>query len=198
MKRIEALEAILPAIETVPVVVTCAATTRELAAISDRPNYLYLLDSMGLAVSVATGLALALDSEPIDRVVVIEGDGSLLMNLNALATLGFLAPQKIIVVLLDNGVYGSTADVPTYTGKLDLAEMARSVGAVVSVASERSGLVDALDRAFAEPGPHFLHIRIEPGNATCPPFLADPVALKVRFEAWLAGHVRATRPAIAR
>lgn len=185
MKRIEALEAILPAIETVPVVVTCAATTRELAAISDRPNYLYLLDSMGLAVSVATGLALALDHDPIERVVAIEGDGSLLMNLNALATLGFLAPEKIIVVLLDNGVYGSTEDVPTYTGKLDLAKMARSVGAVVSVASERSGLVEALDRAFTEPGPHFLHIRIEPGNAACPLFLPDPVALKARFEAWL-------------
>jgi sulfopyruvate decarboxylase subunit beta len=185
MKRIEALEAILPAIEAVPVVVTCAATTRELAAISDRPNYFYLLDSMGLAVSVATGLALALDNEPIERVVAIEGDGSLLMNLNALATLGFLAPEKIIVVLLDNGVYGSTADVPTYTGKLDLAEMARSVGAVVSVASDRTGVVDALDSAFAAPGPHFLHIRIEPGNASCPLFLPDPVALKVRFETWL-------------
>ena len=189
MKRIEALEAILPAIETVPVIVTCAATTRELAAISDRPNYFYLLDSMGLAVSVATGLALALDHEPIERVVAIEGDGSLLMNLNALATLGFLAPEKIIVVLLDNGVYGSTADVPTYTGKLDLAEMARSVGAVVSVASDRGGVVKALDRAFAEPGPHFLHIRIEPGNATCPLFLPDPVALKVRFETWLRGRL---------
>ncbi len=190
MKRIEALEAIRPAIEAVPVVVTCAATTRELASIADRPNYLYLLDSMGLAISVATGLALALDDGPIERVVVIEGDGSLLMNLNALATLGFLAPQKIIVVLLDNGVYGSTADVPTYTEKLDLAAIARSVGAVVSVASSRSGLIEALDRAFTDPGPHFLHIRIEPGNAACAPFLPDPVALKVRFETWLQNASR--------
>jgi len=189
MKRIEALEAILPAIEVVPVVVTCAATTRELAALADRPNYLYLLDSMGLAVSVATGLALALGNEPIERVIAIEGDGSLFMNLNALATLGFLAPEKLIVVLLDNGVYGSTADVPTYAGKLNLADMARSVGAVVAVASDREAVVAALDRAFAEPGPHFLHVRIEPGNATCPLFLADPVALKVRFETWLRARL---------
>lgn len=185
MKRIQALRTILPVIDAVPVVVTCAATTRELAAISDRTNYLYLLDSMGLAISVATGLALGLDAERTQRVVAIEGDGSLLMNLNALATLGFLAPKKLVVVLLDNGVYGSTADVPTYTGKLDLAEMARSVGLAVSVASEPRGLLVALDHAFTQPGPHFLHVRIEPGNATCPPFLADPVVLKARFEAWL-------------
>lgn len=185
MKRVDALRAILPAIEDVPVVVTCAATTRELAAIADRPNHLYLLDSMGLAVSVATGLAMGLESAPLPRVVALEGDGSLLMNLNALATLGFLAPAKLVVVLLDNGVYGSTADVPTYTRKLDFAEMARAVGASVAVASDPPGVVAAMAVAFREPGPHVIHVSLAPGNARTPLYLENPAAIAVRFSAWL-------------
>ena len=68
MRRIEALEVLAKETAELPVVVTCAATSRELAAVADRPNHLYLLDSMGLAGSVATGLSVALG----ERVVVIE------------------------------------------------------------------------------------------------------------------------------
>ncbi|MFC6937949.1 hypothetical protein ACFQHO_51860 [Actinomadura yumaensis] len=107
MKRIEALEILAAATAALPVVVTCAATSRELAAVADRPNHLYLLDAMGLAGSVATGVALGLDRArppaapgapassgapgPL-KAVAIEGDGSLLMNPNVLPTGGFLAP----------------------------------------------------------------------------------------------------------
>lgn len=190
MRRIEALEALLPSTADVPVVVTCAATTRELAGIADRPNNFYLLDSMGLAVSVATGLAIGLQRTQIPRVVALEGDGSLLMNPNALVTLGFLEPEKLVVVLLDNGVYGSTADVPTYTAKVDLAAVARALGAVVADVADRRALEESMDRAFRDPGPHFIRVRIAPGNSPGPRYLEDPVAIKVRFEAWLRERVR--------
>ena len=190
MRRIEALEALLPWTTDVPVVVTCAATTRELAGIADRPNHFYLLDSMGLAVSVATGLAVGLQRTQVPRVVAVEGDGSLLMNPNALVTLGFLEPEKLVVVLLDNGVYGSTGDVPTYTGKLNLAALAESVGAVVSDVADRPTLEESMDRAFSERGPHFIRVRIDPGNSPSPNYLESPVAIKVRFEAWLRERAR--------
>ncbi|MCP9951093.1 thiamine pyrophosphate-dependent enzyme [Actinomadura madurae] len=85
MKRIEALRVLAELTDRHPVVVTCAATSRELASVKDGDNHLYLLDSMGLAGSVATGLALSLDPA-FPKVVAIEGDGSLLMNPNVLPT----------------------------------------------------------------------------------------------------------------
>jgi len=67
MKRIDALEVLASLTGDLPVVVTCAASSRELAAVADRPNHLYLLDAMGLAGSVGTGLALALADRPVPR-----------------------------------------------------------------------------------------------------------------------------------
>ena len=113
MKRIEALRAIVESTADVPVVATCAATSRELAAVEDRDNHLYLLDAMGLAISVGTGIAQAIKDTPVTRAVVIEGDGSLLMNPGSAITAGYLAPENLVIVLLDNGVYASTASIPT-------------------------------------------------------------------------------------
>ncbi len=107
MKRIEALAVLADLTSRHPVVVTCAATSRELASVKDADNHLYLLDAMGLAGSVATGLALSVDPAA-PKVVGIEGDGSLFMNPNVLPTGGYLAPDNLLLVLLDNGVYGST------------------------------------------------------------------------------------------
>ena len=106
MKRIEALRAVIDVTADLPVVATCAATSRELAAVEDRSNHLYLLDSMGLTTSVGTGLALAIEDSAVERAIVLDGDGSLLMNLNALATAAFLRLPRLVVVCLDNASYG--------------------------------------------------------------------------------------------
>ena len=186
MKRIEALRVLAELTPGLPVVVTLAATSRELAAVADRDSHLYLLDSMGLAPSVATGLALAIETTPISRVVALEGDGSLLMNFGALATIGYLRPERLVLVVLDNGVYASTADVPTYTQRLDLAPIASAIGLAAWTAIDEETLRTAMRQALAEPGPHFVHVRIEPGNAPgAPLLLADPVVLAARFEDWL-------------
>ncbi|MBO0876364.1 MAG: phosphonopyruvate decarboxylase, partial [Pseudonocardia sp.] len=86
MKRIDALRVITNRTPDLPVTATCAATSRELAAVADRDNHLYLLDAMGLTVSVGTGVALAIAGTSVARSVVIDGDGSLLMNLGSAAT----------------------------------------------------------------------------------------------------------------
>src|SRR6266545_654339 len=144
MLRIEALRVLAEKTVSLPVVVTCAATSRELAAVADRPNHLYLLDSMGLAGSVATGVALGVGG----RVVVIEGDGSLLMNPNVLATGGYLRPSKLLMVLLDNGVYGSTANLPTYSSRVDLGALAEAAGWTVLRAEAPDGLRAGFARAL--------------------------------------------------
>ena len=83
MTRIDAIQLILDALPDEPVIANCGATSRELASIRRAEQHLYILDSMGLASSVGLGLALGLDDCVVNRVVVLEGDGALLVNLNS-------------------------------------------------------------------------------------------------------------------
>jgi thiamine pyrophosphate-dependent acetolactate synthase large subunit-like protein len=192
MKRIEALETLVSLTDRHPLFVTCAATSRELASVRDRDNHLYLLDSMGLAGSVATGLALSV-APSAPKVVAVEGDGSLLMNPNVLTTGGYLAPDNLLLVLLDNGVYGSTGALPTYASKLDLGQLAASAGWTTRSADTVPELVSALRELVTVPGPALLHARIEAGNAPdIPKLLIDPVAITIRFTRWLRENHAAT------
>ncbi|MGX1772229.1 thiamine pyrophosphate-dependent enzyme [Nocardia brasiliensis] len=190
MQRIDALRLVAEQTADLPVVVTCAASSRELAAVADRPNHLYLLDAMGLAGSVATGIALGLADTEVPKVVTVEGDGSLLMNPNVLATGGFLRPSKLVLVLLDNGVYGATANLPTYGSRIDLGELATAAGWTVLRAADPEQLSARLAESLSLDGPVFLHVRIAVGNATdVPKLLANPVVLGRRFQDWLAARV---------
>jgi sulfopyruvate decarboxylase subunit beta len=186
MKRIDALRTIIDKTADIPVVATCAATSRELAHLDDRDNHLYLLDSMGLTASVATGLSLALEGQSSRKVVAIDGDGSILMNLGALATAGYLMPSQLVLVILDNETYASTADIPTYTNKIDLGRISESCGLSVLRASDPTELEETLTQTISTNGPHVIHVKIEPGNSpNIPLLLMDPVVLADRFERWL-------------
>lgn len=190
MKRIDALGVITELGADLPVVATCAATSRELAAVADRDNHLYLLDSMGLTTSVGTGLALACDGTAVSHVITVDGDGSLLMNLGALATAGYLAPARMLVVLLDNGVYASTGNIPTQAGRIDLGAVAAACGLHVAATDTVDGLRTELGAMLAAPGPHLLHVRVEPGNEPGTPLLlGDPVVLGDRFRTWLTARM---------
>lgn len=192
MYRIDALRVLADLTEDLPVVVTCAASSRELAAVADRPNHLYLLDSMGLAVSVATGIALSLTGTGVPKVVAIEGDGSLLMNPNVLPTGGFLRPPNLVTVLLDNAVYGATANLPTYADTVDLGVLAAAAGWTVHTASDELELRAAMLTALEQTGPVLVHVHLEVGNAAdIPKLLVNPVVLGRRFQDWVAARVTA-------
>lgn len=185
MRRIEALGVLAERTHRHPVVVTCAATSRELASVKDADNHLYLLDSMGLVGSVATGLALSVDPGA-PKVIGIEGDGSLLMNPNVLPTGGYLAPENLLLVVLDNGAYGSTGALPTYASRLDLERLAAAAGWTTRCADTVETLAAAFEQLLAVRGPAFLHARIEEGNAPgIAKLLVDPVAIATRFSRWL-------------
>ncbi|MEV6635752.1 thiamine pyrophosphate-dependent enzyme [Actinoplanes sp. NPDC051470] len=185
MKRIEALTTLADLTGRHPVVVTCAATSRELASVRDSDNHFYLLDAMGLTGSVATGLALSLNPAA-PKVIGIEGDGSLLMNPNVLPTGGYLAPANLLLVLLDNGVYGSTGALPTYSSRVDLERLAAAAGWATRSVDTVDGLRTAFADLLAVREPAFLYARIEPGNATgIPKLLVDPVTIRDRFIRWL-------------
>ena len=126
MTRLEALQAIYPELERSIVVTIMGAVAAELQSIGHRPNFFYLLHAMGLASSVGLGIALA---RPEVTVVVLDGDGSLLMNLGGLTTLARYRPKNLVHVVFDNESLLSVGGFPTATSTgSDLAEIAKGAG----------------------------------------------------------------------
>ena len=188
--RYDSLALISRAFPDDPVVLTCGATCREMAAVGRRDNHYYIVDTMGIVTPVALGLALGMDGQPGRRVVGVEGDGGMLTNLNALTTVGYLKPENLLLVVLDNESYASTGGQYTFTTDLDLADIAQSCGLRAYRADGLESLQSALSEASQAPGPNLVHMKIAPGNAQVPLMLDDPVTLGDRFHRWLAESMR--------
>jgi thiamine pyrophosphate-dependent acetolactate synthase large subunit-like protein len=190
LQRPDALRLIDRAFPDQPMVLTLGGAIREmLAVVGRRPNHLYILDSMGLPVPIGLGLAVGLADDPaVDRVVVVEGDGSLLMGFSVLPTIGLLRPNKLVVVVLDNGVYLATGGQPTAAPAVDFVAAARACGLHAAPVDGAAALTTALDRAAHDDGPWLLHV---PVGTAAPPtafFLEDPVVLRADFDRWLASR----------
>jgi sulfopyruvate decarboxylase subunit beta len=126
MERIGALRVVYPDIENDIVVTIMGAVAAELYSLGHRKNFFYLQHAMGLASSMGLGLAL---SKPDKRVIVLDGDGSLLMNLGTLSTLAWYAPKNLIHLVFDNQSLLSVGGFPTATSAgADLAGIAQKSG----------------------------------------------------------------------
>jgi len=128
VKRIDAMRAMYPDLETEGrvVVTIMGAVAAELQAIGHRTNFFYLQHAMGLAPSVGLGIALC---RPELKVIVLDGDGSLLMNLGGLTTLARYRPRNLVHVVFDNESLLSVGGFPTATSTgSDLAAMAKGAG----------------------------------------------------------------------
>jgi sulfopyruvate decarboxylase subunit beta len=126
MRRVEAIEAIYPDISGCVVVTIMGATAAELYSCGHRPNFFYLEHAMGLASSMGLGIALA---RPDQTVVVLDGDGSALMNLGTFTTLARYCPPNLVHIIFDNESLLSVGGFPTATSTgSDLAGIARAAG----------------------------------------------------------------------
>jgi sulfopyruvate decarboxylase subunit beta len=126
MKRRDALEAVYPKLEGCAVVTIMGAVAAELQSIGHRSNFFYLQHAMGLASSLGLGVAL---SRPELKVVVFDGDGSILMNLGGLTTLARYRPRNLVHVVFDNESLLSVGGFPTATSTgSDLAGIAAAAG----------------------------------------------------------------------
>lgn len=150
MERARCLEMIYPELEDRLVVTIMGACAQELYDLGDRENFFYLQHAMGLASSIGLGLA---EHLPHERVIVLDGDGSVLMNLGTFATLARYRPRNLVHLVFDNGSLLSTGgfDSQTAEGVTDLAAVARGAGIehVVSVTTEfqlGEAFVEALER----------------------------------------------------
>ena len=131
MRRIECLRSVYSQLEGCLVVTIMGAVAAELQSLGHRPNFFYLQHAMGLASSTGLGLALCL---PEQKVVVLDGDGSLLMNLGSLSTLARYRPKNLLHVVFDNESLVSVGGFPTATATgADLEAIARGAGAPLAV-----------------------------------------------------------------
>src|SRR5436190_23762608 len=137
MKRIDALKAIYDRLEDRAVVTNMGAVAAELQSIGHRPNFFYLQHAMGLASSMGLGIAL---TRPDRQVIVLDGDGSVLMNLGGLTTLARYRPRNLVHVVFDNESLLSVGGFPTATSTgSDIAGIAKAAGV------PRSSTVNTLD-----------------------------------------------------
>src|SRR5215471_7069918 len=126
MLRIDAMKAVYPKLEDCVVVTIMGAVAAELQSIGHRPNFFYLQHAMGLASSMGLGIAL---SRPDRQVIVLDGDGSVLMNLGGLTTLARYRPKNLVHLVFDNESLLSVGGFPTATSTgSDLEAIARGAG----------------------------------------------------------------------
>jgi len=151
----------------------------DLWASGRRPQNFYMLGSMGLAVPIAVGVALA---QPNRRTIALEGDGSILMQLGSLATIATLQLKNLLIIVMDNAVYQITGAQKTATAfRTDIAAIARGAGVAKSAwAADEQDFEALVDRALAEDGPSLIAVRIdrEPAVATTE---RDPAQIRDRF-----------------
>jgi sulfopyruvate decarboxylase subunit beta len=143
MQRLECLRSIYDRLQDCLVVTIMGAVAAELQSLDHRPNFFYLQHAMGLASSTGLGLALCL---PEQKIVVFDGDGSVLMNLGGLTTLARYRPKNLVHVVFDNESLLSVGGFPTATSTgSDLEEIARAAG-VPRAETVRS--IEEFTRAF--------------------------------------------------
>jgi thiamine pyrophosphate-dependent acetolactate synthase large subunit-like protein len=144
-----------------------------------RPQNFYMLGSMGLAIPIALGVAIA---QPKRHVIALEGDGSLLMQLGCLATVAERRPKNLTIVIWDNGIYQITGSQPTPgAAAADLVAIARGAGISQSAwASDEADFDELVTSALKGSGPTLIAARID-GKPAAGMTERDPVQIRERF-----------------
>jgi thiamine pyrophosphate-dependent acetolactate synthase large subunit-like protein len=181
MTSLDAIRQLVRAAGEDPIVASLGHPAYGLFAAGDRHSNFYTWGSMGLASSIGLGLAIA---RPDRHVYVLDGDGSLLMNLGSLATIGWTHPANFVLVVLDNERYATTGGQDTATAHgADLEAAGRAMG-LTAAATVRSteALAETLARAATAPGPWMIVAKVDASKPTARPPL-DCVLIKQRFMA---------------
>ena len=163
---------------------TTGMISREVFTANDRVGNFYMLGSMGLLSSFGLGLAML---NPEQRVFMLEGDGSALMNLGTLPLIAEERPVNLVHVILDNEAYESTGVQPSISSEVDLAEVARSCGYQrVARVEDIEDLKSALLECDNGPGPHLILVKaaISPVK-DIPRVSHSPIDIRDRFRSFV-------------
>ncbi len=190
LKRRETMAKLLAARGDALVVTGLGSTTYDAFATRDSPLTFYLWGAMGAAAMIGLGLA---NAQPQRRVLVVTGDGEMLMGLGSLATIAAARTANLAIAVIDNEHYAETGMQPSHTARgVDLTGIAKAAGfahaSTVRTEAELESLVPGL---FSLPGPVFAAIKVvaEPAAIALPP--RDGAYLRSRFRAALLGEGRA-------
>ena len=178
MIRSEILREIAPILRDQLVVCNIGLPSQELHMIDDQPTNFYMLGTMGLSSSIGLGLALSQNK----TVISIDGDGSVLTNLGTLPTIANNVADNYILLIIDNGSYGSTGDQPTYAGmKTSLTAVAKACGGENVVECQDVDTGKVLQAALDSKKMTIIVSKCDSGNIKLPVITKDPVVIRDRF-----------------
>ena len=163
LDRRKVLSVLFPETDEILFVSGLAGPARDAAALTDDGDNLFsMAGTMGAAVPTGLGIALAAPQSPV---VVITGDGELLMKIGALASVATMAPGNLSIICIDNGCHGETGGQIGHTSyRTDLAKMAEGAGLPSVMVLETEEQMEGAVKFLAEtPGPRFLLIRVTDG-----------------------------------
>jgi sulfopyruvate decarboxylase subunit beta len=178
MIRSDIIKELIPVISDQLIVCNIGLPSQELHLLDDQASNFYMLGTMGLASSIGLGLALAQDK----KVIAIDGDGSVLTNFGTLPTIANNVADNYILLIIDNGSYGSTGDQPTYAGKkTSLTAVAKACGCenVIECSAEDTPAV--VKAALEGDKMTIIVSKCESGNIKVPVITMDPVVIRDRF-----------------
>lgn len=179
MRSLEAVQILRERLGDALVVTSLGTPSYLVHAAGDRPLNFYLWAAMGMASSTGLGLAMA---QPDRRVVVVDGDGAAVMNLNGMVTVAARSPSNLLWVILENGAFLETGGQKIAThGPADLVAIAQGCGIQKAArASEPDALARLLDAGLSQPGPTLVVARVDRDTVKLLPPV-DPVRVKHRF-----------------
>ena len=180
MLRPDGIRALLQRVDQEPIIANLGSASFDLHAEGERDENFYTSGAMGMASSIGLGVAMA---APDRKVYVLDGDGSLLMNLGSLGTIARQSPPNLVHIVLDNRQWAETGGQPTHTSAgTDLAEVAKGSGIrKVARVSTIEAFEEALDRAIAEDGPWCIVAEIEEhGHGPRPDFNMEENLVRFR------------------
>jgi thiamine pyrophosphate-dependent acetolactate synthase large subunit-like protein len=149
-----------------------------------RENF-YMIGSMGLALSIGLGLAIA---QPRRRVVVVDGDGNLLMSLGALAMVGYTKPSNLMHIVIDNQQYASTGGQASVSGAVQMSQLAQAAGyRIARETRDAQELWAALQQLRATPGPSFLCVYVKASTDAPPRVRRSPEEVAETFRRSMLG-----------
>jgi len=190
LDRRDAVPALIGRHEDFLIVAGLAGTSRDIAALTDNAAHAFILTgAMGGAAMIGLGLALA---RPDRRVLVATGDGELLMNVGALATIAVMNPPNLAILCVDNGHYGETGYQKSHTSLgTDLEKMASGAGIRLTRTVEQEADIPAAARLLREAnGICFVLLRVKPTEPPRDQRTLDPAGARIRFRAALLGDGR--------
>ncbi|MFT6372920.1 MAG: sulfopyruvate decarboxylase subunit beta [Gammaproteobacteria bacterium] len=178
MIRSEVLKQLIPVISDHLIICNIGLPSQELHLFDDQPSNFYMLGTMGLSSSIGLGLALTQKQ----KVISIDGDGSVLTNFGTLPTIANNVADNFILLIIDNGSYGSTGDQPTYAGKkTSLAAVAKACGCENVVECQAEDAAATMQAALDSNKMTIIVCKCLSGNIKVPVIKMDPVVIRERF-----------------